>query len=57
MSNGTTHQLVAAAGIGVILGHLEETTREPSPKPLKGVVHPMLSHRPSTIRAQPESFR
>jgi membrane-bound metal-dependent hydrolase YbcI (DUF457 family) len=36
MSKGTTHQLVAAAGIGVILGHLEETTREPSPKPLIG---------------------
>ena len=36
MSNGTTHKLVAAASIGVILGHLEETNQEPSPKPLIG---------------------
>jgi membrane-bound metal-dependent hydrolase YbcI (DUF457 family) len=36
MSNGTAHQLVAAASIGVILGQLEETNREPSPKPLIG---------------------
>lgn len=36
MSNGTTHQFVAAASIGVILGHLEETNMEPSPKPLIG---------------------
>jgi len=36
MSNGATHQLVAAAGIGVILGHLEGTNKEPSPKPLIG---------------------
>jgi membrane-bound metal-dependent hydrolase YbcI (DUF457 family) len=29
MSNRTTHQLVAAASIGVILGQLEETNKEP----------------------------
>lgn len=36
MPNGTTHQLVAAASIGFILGHLEETNKEPSSKPIIG---------------------
>ena len=36
MPNRTTHQLVAAASVAIILGHLEQPNREPLMNPLVG---------------------